>query len=77
MAGKNQTANVPVARVSTDGGQTFGDSLNITSNPKPIGAAIFILFNFITNNNEYMHSNSNWSYSGDGNSHGISRNSIS
>jgi hypothetical protein len=40
MVGKNQTANVPVARVSTDGGQTFGDSLNITSNPKPIGAAI-------------------------------------
>ena len=30
---RNQTAMVPVARVSTDSGQTFGDRLNITANP--------------------------------------------
>jgi hypothetical protein len=30
---KNQTAMVPVARVSTDSGQTFGPRLNITANP--------------------------------------------
>jgi hypothetical protein len=30
---KNQTAMVPVARVSTDNGQTFGPRLNITANP--------------------------------------------
>jgi hypothetical protein len=30
---RNQTAMVPVARVSTDSGQTFGDKLNITANP--------------------------------------------
>jgi predicted oxidoreductase len=30
---KNQTSMVPVARVSTDNGQTFGPRLNITANP--------------------------------------------
>jgi hypothetical protein len=30
---KNETSNVPVAKVSTDNGQTFGDRLNITANP--------------------------------------------
>ena len=30
---QNQTAMVPVARVSTDSGETFGDRLNITANP--------------------------------------------
>lgn len=30
---RNQTSNVPVARVSTDNGQTFGERLNITANP--------------------------------------------
>ena len=30
---KNQTAMVPVARVSTDNGHTFGPRLNITANP--------------------------------------------
>jgi hypothetical protein len=29
---RNQTANVPVARVSTDNGETFGVRLNITAN---------------------------------------------
>jgi len=29
---KNQTAMVPVTRVSTDNGQTFGPRLNITAN---------------------------------------------
>lgn len=30
---KNQTSFLPVAKVSTDSGQTFGDRLNITANP--------------------------------------------
>ena len=30
---RNQTSNVPVAKVSTDNGQTFGERLNITANP--------------------------------------------
>ena len=37
---KNQTSMVPVARVSTDNGHTFGPRLNITANPfGTIGAA--------------------------------------
>jgi len=37
---KNQTSMVPVARVSTDNGQTFGPRLNITANPfGTVGAA--------------------------------------
>jgi hypothetical protein len=30
---RNQTATVPVARVSTDDGRTFGPRLNVTANP--------------------------------------------
>ncbi len=30
---RNQTAMVPVARISTDNGQTFGDILRLTANP--------------------------------------------
>ena len=38
---RNQTANVPVARVSTDNGETFGVRLNITANGfGTIGSAV-------------------------------------
>jgi hypothetical protein len=30
---RNETSFLPVAKVSTDGGQTFGERLNITANP--------------------------------------------